>query len=180
MRTFIAIRFDEAIKEKITEVQDKLRDAAEKGHFTDRDNLHLTLIFLGEVSPNDIMDINEAMKNAAADFEGSGFTLKVSGPGRFKKKGGDICWLGFENSSPLMEIYTLLSDELYEMGFDIEDRPYTPHLTLGRQIRADWQDFTYGINDIKFPVQTVKSISLMESSRVNGKLVYSELIKVML
>ena len=55
MRTFIAIRFDEAIKEKITEVQDKLRDAAEKGHFTDRDNLHLTLIFLGEVSPNDIM-----------------------------------------------------------------------------------------------------------------------------
>jgi len=79
-----------------------------------------------------------------------------------------------------MEIYTLLSDELYEMGFDIEDRPYTPHLTLGRQIRADWQDFTYGINDIKFPVQTVKSISLMESSRVNGKLVYSELIKVML
>ena len=48
MRLFIAINFDENMLDALTEIQDDLRRCGVKGHYTPRENLHMTLAFLGE------------------------------------------------------------------------------------------------------------------------------------
>ncbi|MDR1042323.1 MAG: RNA 2',3'-cyclic phosphodiesterase, partial [Clostridiales Family XIII bacterium] len=48
MRLFIAINFSEEIKDALCETIADLRDASRRGRYTHRDNLHLTLAFIGE------------------------------------------------------------------------------------------------------------------------------------
>lgn len=172
MRLFIAINFSDAIKDKLYESVQKLSEQAVRGNFTRRENLHLTLAFIGETNKTAIL-----MK-AMGDVKVLPFTLTVSNTGIFRRTGGDIIWLGFEKSTALASIYEQLRSSLRNAGIQLDDREFTPHLTLGREAilpeHFDKAGILENVNDLQI---SIGNISLMKSERVNGQLRYTEIYK---
>lgn len=174
MRLFIAINFDENVKKRIIEVREELRANSRQGNFTKDENLHLTLVFLGEIPGSQVGVIENIMEEA----EEEPFELKFNRLGCFKRKqGGDIWWIGCEKNKTLMNIQRNLSDGLRKAGFNIEKRDFKPHLTLGREVMIHGSGKVFGSGELeKRPIKSeVGQISLMLSERINGKLTYTSL-----
>ena len=164
MRLFVAVNFNDTTRGQLTTLIDGLRPHSSRGRFTIPDNLHLTLAFLGECDAKQASAIKTAM--GKIDFEA--FPIKIERVGRFKRNGGDIWWAGVQDSKALSSLYEDLKDKLLHVGFALDERKYSPHITLGREIETDvlpWRLAPFG--------ETVESIELMKSERINGKLTYT-------
>ena len=66
--------------------------------------------------------------------EGRGrFDLTLKGAGVFRSMSDPrILWVGIERSDSLLQLNKVISDGLKSLDITVEDRPYNPHLTLGR------------------------------------------------
>lgn len=170
MRLFIAVLFNEQIKDNLCDCIEKLKQNSQRGNFSRRENLHLTLVFIGETNKV------SAVKQAMDKVDENKFDLAIQGFGKFKRGGSDICWIGVQKCQPLDNIYNKLCSELRNSGFVIENRAYTPHLTLGREVvlssNFDENAYKNEIRPMNFPVT---KISLMKSERIGGKLTYTEI-----
>jgi 2'-5' RNA ligase len=169
MRLFIAINFSSQVKSNLYNIAQKLKSFSTQGNFTGLDNFHLTLIFLGETTK--INSIKQAMNK----IDVLPFKFALRGLGKFHRRGGDIYWVGVEKNRYLLEVYNKLCEELADLGFDIEERDFKPHVTLGRKVILNSQ-FNYNefIRNI-FPITIeVDRISLMKSERINETLAYTE------
>ena len=169
MRLFIAVDFPGEVKDVLSRCVGRLREASARGNFTRRENLHLTLAFVGETA--DAAPVRRAMEAVAQPP----FELEIDGFGRFRRPGGDIYWLGFVPNPALASVRACLCTSLRAQGFVPEDRPFSPHLTLGRQVvpRPDFDREAFGA--AVPPVRmTVKKLSLMRSDRPGGVLTYTE------
>jgi len=110
------------------------------------DHLHLTLKFLGNVPRSRLEEIGTASEESAA--AGAPLFLQVGRPGHFgHRKSPRTFWIGFEESEDLERLRRLqagLESRLGSLGFPAEERPWTPHLTLGRNPRQartqGWED----------------------------------------
>lgn len=172
MRLFIAIRFPEEIKNILTKSMTEFKKFALKGNFTRKDNLHLTVVFIGETDQEArIEEIMEQVQSAP-------FQLTMGGFGRFQRRGGDIYWVGVDANPVLTDLYRELYERLRSQGFKLENRPYRPHLTLGRRVVAadnfDCRDFSQNIPQMNMKVD---AISLMNSERINNQLTYTEIYR---
>jgi len=164
MRLFIAVNFDDKTKARLLQCQESLRLASAGGNFTRPENLHLTLVFLGETPPGHVLEIQRMMDCAPA----GPFTLQFEGMGKF----GDTWWVGIQQNSALAGLYNHLSQWLKATGFPIESRPFKPHLTLAREVIL-----RPGASLEKpepFAAQ-VATMHLMKSERINGKLIYTSI-----
>ena len=172
MRLFIAVNFNEDLKDLMCGVMRELKAQASRGSFTDRDNLHLTLAFLGEIEPGRLGEITAVMKK----LRSRPAELVFKGIGRFRRDGGDIYWMGAEKSSSLVSLHEELTALLRESGFPVEAREFRPHLTLGREVALksglDRDRFMKSMPDMRM---TADIVSLMKSERINGKLTYTEI-----
>jgi len=172
VRLFIAINFNEVIKDHLTDAVAWLKSNSTSGKFTRRENLHITLVFLGEVDEHRLPLIHEAMNGICC----RPFQLAFDGGGSFKRRGGDIYWIGIEDQGYLHQIYQQLGEKLARSGFDQEKRPFKPHLTIGRQVIVPAEFDQNKFSQIIPPVKTdVNRISLMKSERIQGQLVYTEI-----
>ena len=169
MRLFIAINFEEMIQEEIRSVQQRLQGVG-RGQLTRRDNLHLTLSFLGEVQPSRVEDVKRAMDATQTQP----LTLCFDHLGRFKRDGGDIVYLGLAHHPALFAMQKELSLHLIGKGFPLEHRSYSPHITLARKFILEQSLNSYSLLPNPITVQA-QAISLMRSDRVNGRLTYTEL-----
>lgn len=172
MRLFIAINFPEEIKDKIFATIQELKSYACKGNFTKKENIHQTIIFIGETTKIDT--VKQCMESVSAPS----FSLDVLGLGCFPRDSGNIYLLGVKVNDTLYAIYRQLYNSLTANGFIIDNRPYKPHLTVGREIVLDrnnnFELFKQKIAPISIDVAY---ISLMKSERVNGKLIYTEIFR---
>jgi 2'-5' RNA ligase len=172
MRLFIAVKLNDEVKDFLAEAIQKLKAYASGGRFTHRENLHLTLVFLGEVSEEKLVAVKSAMDRVS----GKSFRLSVKGFGRFKRRGGDIHWAGIVGNDALLSLQKQLNIELKTEGFASEEREFSPHLTLGREIRIpDTSSNLYGPLTGEEHEMAVTKISLMKSERIGGRLVYTEI-----
>lgn len=172
MRLFIAVNFDEQTKDKIVSVQNRLREHG-KGNFSFRENLHLTLAFLGEVSRKQVESVKKAMEQVHVPK----MELTFDRTGYFKRNGGDIWWIGLRKNDTLIKMQRELTEALRDAGFDIENRPYKPHLTLARRVVLRNKLEQDALLGSQFSTEA-DAISLMLSERIDGKLTYSELYRV--
>jgi len=166
MRLFIAINFTNETKNKLLALRGELRSHCTRGNFSLPENLHLTLAFLDECDAKQTAAAKAAMD--AAGFEP--FDVLIENVGYFKRDGGDIWWAGVKESKPLLKLQSDLTDRLITAGFDLENRRYSPHITLGREVVTDTaprQITPFG--------ETVYKIDLMKSERVQGKLTYTSI-----
>lgn len=170
MRLFIAILFPQEIKDSLCETMHVLQQNASRGNFTRRENLHLTLAFLGETSK--LGEIKQAMDGVSA----GPFPLSFGGLGTFGRTGGNIFWVGVKNSKALTDVYTRLWAELSHAEFKPEDRVFKPHLTLGREVQVG---STFSLKEFEKSVapmnMDVTKLSLMKSERIQGRLTYTEI-----
>ncbi len=172
LRLFTAINFDDTAKDQLCEVIDLLKGSAVKGRYTRRENLHLTLVFLGEVESERAHNI----KHAIDRVEEKPFTLQLTGVGRFLRESGEIFWVGAHKCQPLLSIHDQLNNRLIQAGCWVETREYKPHLTLARELQLptgfDRGELAKQAGAIRIPVQ---SIDLMKSERIDGVLTYTRI-----
>ena len=164
MRLFIALQFDDDITDELVYFQDMLKEQGVTGRFTSRENLHLTLAFIGEYSdPDKVLDVMEA-----ADLRP--FDLSLKGVGTF----GEVFWAGIADNPPLAAYVRRLRHGLADAGIPFDKKKFSPHVTLVR-------DISYN-NGEKIPVpdppkgtMTVSGISLMRSDRGKHGMIYTEI-----
>ena len=172
MRLFVAVELPEDWKTALDRAVRDLRAGCTGITPTRRENFHLTLAFLGEV---------EGPGRAAAALDrvrAPCFDLRTAGPGRFRGRGGDLWWLGVEPDPGLMEVQRALAEALAEEGFRLEDRPFRPHLTLGRRVvtgkRFREEAWRAALPRLECRVE---ELTLMRSHRVEGVLTYTPLCR---
>lgn len=160
MRLFIAIRFSPEVRSSLLDSIAQLKQQSISGNFTYPENLHLTLAFIGET--NRLCEVQQAMESI--NFRP--FSLTLSGTGNF----GDLWWAGIRRSSELEALVRQLRDALEKQGVPFDRKPFRAHITLARRV-----DLPAPPAFSEKPVSmTVGSISLMQSERVSGKLIYRE------
>jgi len=167
MRLFVAINFPKEIKVEIAKIRDSLKDASLRGNFSFDENLHLTLVFLGEC---DVQQTN-TIKTVLNDIQFPELTLMLEKAGYFKRDGGNTWWIGLKENKLLSDLQAELTECLIQKGFLLENRKYTPHVTIGREVRMRTGFAIPEIQQISF---NITSIELMKSERINGKLVYTK------
>jgi 2'-5' RNA ligase len=169
MRLFIAIELSEETKDRLVELQDELRPQLARARFTDRENLHVTIAFLGECSAEQAGAAAVALERSAF----APFPLLIDRIGRFRKDRGDVWWAGVQEDSELVELHRTLTAELRAAGFDLEDRPFRPHITLTRGVKGDAQPREIG------PIQEEATrLSLMKSERLDKRLTYTSIYSI--
>ena len=168
MRLFIAINFNDATRAKLIAMRDELQKKAAYGKFPASENLHLTLVFLGESDAKQTADAKSAMD--AVNFES--LIVTIDRIGLFRRHGGDIWWAGVREDKPLLNLHGDLTNELAAAGFELEKRRFSPHITLGREVAINEPP-----KEIEPFSETVSSIELMKSEQIRGKLVYTAIHK---
>ena len=130
LRTFIAIEIVPEIADALHDFQKQVKLAHDKAKLTKPGNIHLTMVFLGTMFQEQVPVVSEAMEITAKGF--SPFDCMVAGTGFFgSPRSPRIVWAGIKrNADIITSIYNRLADELRQRGFTIEDRPYSPHITL--------------------------------------------------
>lgn len=131
MRLFIAVELAEAIRERLSAAQERLRRCPCGVKWVKPELMHLTLKFLGEVEEAAIAGIGAAIAAAAQGV--SPFDLTVAGLGAFPERGAPrVLWAGIQDNGSLALLNRRLEEGLAPLGFPPEGRPFSPHLTIGR------------------------------------------------
>jgi 2'-5' RNA ligase len=172
IRTFIAIDFNKETKSYFEYINKKLEIYCIKGRFTNIDNFHLTLHFIGELEQNNIRNLLTTLEKSITKHDG--FSLQLDALGSFKNGNSNLLWIGIKDSKSLVEVYKKLTLALKDQNISFDEKPLKPHITLGRQIiltkeLSELKD-SLTIDNLVIPVN---NITLMESNHVNGKLTYT-------
>jgi 2'-5' RNA ligase len=133
IRSFLAIDPPEEILREIGRIQDRLKKIIQGDvRWVRPEGIHLTLKFFGDISENAVAEISAVAGKAAAAV--GTFELAIGGAGIFPDmKRPRIIWLGMNGDvARLVTFQKELEHMLQEFGFPREERPFRPHLTLGR------------------------------------------------
>jgi RNA 2',3'-cyclic 3'-phosphodiesterase len=140
-RTFLGVAVGDEIRSAAAALQQTLGRCGATVNWVPRENMHVTLLFLGEVDERDLPGVCRAVTRATANEPP--FELRVSGVGAFPTpRRPKTIWAGTtDGTAELTRLYAALETPLMDTGaYRREDRAYTPHLTLGRvKSEADGQ-----------------------------------------
>jgi 2'-5' RNA ligase len=136
LRTFIAVELQKSIRDRLIALQEKLADAGTEVKWVAPENLHVTLLFLGEVEDREVPEVCRITANCAKQH--AAFDMSIEGVGCFpNSRQPRIIWAGVGAGRPsLGAIHDDLEAALAVCGYRREDRHYSPHVTLGR-IKSD-------------------------------------------
>lgn len=131
-RAFIAVALPVHVTEALGELQQKLRDFGIRMKYTDPENIHLTLKFLGDIRASDVEAINAQLSAAAGGF--SPMTLSAAGMGAFPSiRRPRVLWTGVAGQRQRLEaLQQEVENAMAAIGFEKEDRRFSGHFTLGR------------------------------------------------
>ncbi len=171
MRLFVAVNFPDETVDFLYDKVTKLKKEALSLNPSRRENLHLTLAFIGETTSD------EKAKKVLSEIDFESFEITVSTLGKFSRDAGDIYWAGIDRESDggsfgkLEKLAYEVQDKLRAVGFEIENRRFSPHITLARQVILRSEP-TFTVPPHKV---SVSRLSLMKSERIQGKLTYTEI-----
>lgn len=178
-RVFIAINLPKEIKSKLVDLQNQLTEFDLPVRWTNPKNIHLTLIFLGEIIEKRIEKVIEICEETVSQFKS--FHLKIKNLGGFPdEKNPRIIWIGVEDSQDLISLQKELSNKFRDLGFEIEKREFSPHLTLGRtKARVkNFESLIAKLGPVDLGGFEVKSIEIMESELTPEGPIYKILEKI--
>lgn len=145
------------------DAQDGLKEYGVRGNYTQPENLHLTLAFIGETER--VEEIKAAVD--AVKFEP--FVIRTGKMGCFNGR-SRVVWLGIEGEDKVKAIAQQLRRNLDQRGIDYAKGKFSPHITIVRQPSEMPLDI-----DVESESMTVSKIYVMKSERINGRLVYTAL-----
>ncbi len=124
MRLFVALALPDAVAMSLSLIQAGVPGA----RWSTRDQLHLTLRFIGEADGRDAGAIDDALAAIAAPA----FRLELKGVGEFGGKTPRALWAGVAPSETLLHLQRKIETALQRIGLEAEPRKFTPHVTLAR------------------------------------------------
>jgi RNA 2',3'-cyclic 3'-phosphodiesterase len=137
VRTFIGIDPGKAIRDQIITLQDTMARTGTEVKWVEPENLHVTLLFLGEVDMLDVPPICQSVADTVRLH--SSFPMSIENVGCFPNlRRPRIVWVGVgEGVQEVVALHDALEPPLLELGcYRREERHYTPHITLGR-VKSD-------------------------------------------
>jgi 2'-5' RNA ligase len=131
MRVFIGIKLDERVHEEIEKFLAPFKKISSPIRWVNPENVHITLKFIGEVPEEKYAKIQKYL--AEAEFDTGPFDLRLAGCGKFGRGSTlDIFWIGITPSDPLTLVFKKIENTLAKLGIEKENRPFKPHITVGR------------------------------------------------
>jgi 2'-5' RNA ligase len=165
VRLFAAVNLPPDLRQAIHAAAAPLRDANLPVKWVEPEGVHLTLKFLGDVTPDRLPDLAAAVDRACAGVRA--FSVLLEGFGAFPAADrARVVWLGCEAAPPLELLQHAVEREYAALGFPVEGRPFRPHLTLGRARPRG------GVRGLETPLEatafaaswSVTAVDLMEST----------------
>lgn len=179
IRTFVAICLDEEIRGRVSAVQDCVKKLTSEVKWVQPANFHVTLKFLGDVTPKKLSVVQSALDKAAEGY--AAFDLSVAGVGVFPTpRRPRVIWVGIENGREQLEdIAEGVEQALVRTGFEKERKPFRSHITIGRVKESKPVDgLVEGLQELDaqgLGLQSVDSLVLMESVLRSGGPIYTPL-----
>ncbi|MDO8436946.1 MAG: RNA 2',3'-cyclic phosphodiesterase [Nitrosomonadaceae bacterium] len=172
-RVFFAIWPDAAAQRRLAELAERLETVCE-GRKVRAENIHLTLVFLGEVS----VDRLDALCQAASEVQGAGaraFDFAVEEICYWKHN--RIAYAGTAKvPQGLLDLVSALQSALSAAGFSFDRQAYVPHITLVRKAKcpAPSIEFRTGLLELaQSVVWPVREWILVKSGQANGRSGYT-------
>ncbi len=136
-RTFLSIQIPEKTKKALLCYQEQWSDLPAK--WAEAENLHLTLIFLGNTSDQELLGVITATQKTVSEHETFSLTISriVFGPLTTKPR---MVWALIDESKELQSLHRDLEKEFLEaenIAFTPEKRAFSPHLTLARLYQTE-------------------------------------------
>lgn len=130
IRTFISADIPEPLRKKIAGVQRKFAPLTDNVRWIEPETMHLTFVFLGEISELKVHEACKATKIACDNL--TSFSVEVDGVGAFPRlERPRVLWVGIkEGREDLIELRRQIADRVAEAGFQFDNR-FEPHITLG-------------------------------------------------
>jgi 2'-5' RNA ligase len=189
-RIFVAINLPQDVKKELFACSEKYaelfrslsdRESSTKSgpaKWTEKDNLHITLEFLGNLTEEEMGEVCLAVKGAAEKHASFSLSLNQILYGPPKKIPPKFIWATGEKSKELSLLRQDLEDSLIEkVRFVPENRTFAPHITLARINAWEWKGIEPEerpeINENIDLIFTVESIEVMESEMARGGPVYT-------
>lgn len=176
MRVFVALNLPPKTKDNLERSANQFAQHANGGNFVPKDNYHLTLHFLGNVAPSDLIYVQSAM-DGVKDLPAP--TLAIS---QFAmQRTNDIVWAKLKQNEQLQTLHDQLGDRLEANGFEVEHRAYRPHVTLIRKksFSLPWAEVIKSVDVYNKPFVATELV-LYESVFDGKGVTYRELYKVTL
>jgi RNA 2',3'-cyclic 3'-phosphodiesterase len=130
VRLFIAIQLTDEVREALREFLTELRELAPKAKWVRAENLHVTLKFLGETDATKLPAVKTGLASVHCREPE---TLSFGGLGFFpNERWPRVFWVGMETSVKMSLLAEAIDQEMHKLGFPLEKRSFTPHLTLAR------------------------------------------------
>lgn len=169
-RLFIAIELPDAVRQELTTVRQRLARRAPDFRWVAAEQMHLTLVFLGETPKEFLGEVQQAMGATAADTPPLELTL---GPiGTFgRPEAPRVVWVAIQGPPALVDLQRRLTEACAARGLESDSRPFTPHLTLGRARHARGERIAVRFMDGIMPTAasfTAHEIVLFESRLGSG------------
>jgi len=155
IRSFIAFDIDsESVIKRLSEVQKTLLNTGADLKTVEPRNIHVTMRFLGDISPSMIDPIHEEMEKVSfAPFE-----IELRGLGAFPTlKYAKVVWVGIKDGAEkLTDIFNQLEPRIRGLGFKPDPKGFSPHLTIARvksgrnkaelvRIIQEFEDYQFGV-----------------------------------
>ncbi|HSL85812.1 MAG TPA: RNA 2',3'-cyclic phosphodiesterase [Bacteroidales bacterium] len=182
IRSFLAIELPQSNQEEVLDLIRFYRELTPSEiKWVGRENLHITLKFLGRFQKEHIKDLRVCLVSEVEKIPS--FPIAIDRLGAFpiiqKPK---VIWLGFDRPKDLNLIFSHIEDCVVSLGYEVDDRPFSPHLTLGR-IRRDAsnnviKDISQILMNTKFDFRSVfcaTKLTLFQSELTKKGPIYSRI-----
>ena len=133
LRTFIAVEIPPHVQKKIQQETEPLRKAIGSSlvRWVPVPNIHLTLKFLGDVSPASVDILSQMLRTEADSYPA--FDMQVNRLGSFPSlRRPRVLYIGIQAPAELEALYRGIESACARLGYESETRDFSPHLTLGR------------------------------------------------
>jgi RNA 2',3'-cyclic 3'-phosphodiesterase len=177
VRAFLGIGLPAGVRDAIASAIAPVRGLGAPVSWIATENLHITLKFLGEMKPEKVRTVEEALRGVAAGVPP--FSLTAEGGGAFPgTRNPRVLWVAFLEPLELVrQLQQNMENALSGTGFPREDRPFHPHITVGRirgPLPPAWGErFVKALSGRRFGVVPVSSFTLYESRPGREGVVYT-------
>jgi 2'-5' RNA ligase len=181
IRAFIAIELSREIQSKLEQVTTQLKHRLEglPIRWVAVENIHLTLKFLGDVSLSNLEILKKLLLSVSSAHHP--FDISAGGLGAFPKAHQPrVIWVGLEAPPDLESIQHAVDIETARLGYTREERPFSPHLTVGRVSRnaspADIRAIASVVEDFRvgfLGAARVNAVHLFRSDLQPGGAIYT-------
>ena len=141
IRCFVAIEIPEPIQNQLARIQGSLSKQIQKASWVKPGNIHLTLKFLGDVDPDNLESVKEAIERATSRHPS--FSLQIGGVGAFPNLARPrVMWTGVRvGAVSALERVSALAQDInlaltVHCGFSLDIKKFNPHLTVTLTFRA--------------------------------------------